>query len=372
MKVPYSYLTQQFDPDKPLARAIFKDMRRLFADGDFTLGWPVRRFEEAFQGKFRVKHAIGVSNGTDALFLSLKALGFDNPREWVVSVPNSFIATAGAILQAGANVRLVDVKSDYLIDKQQAHLSPARCAIGIDLTGNPVRWDPSDAWLEGKRYIRDAAQAIGAEIDGVSIANLGDAVCFSLHPLKNLNVAGDGGMVTTNNDAVAERVRLLRNHGLADRDTVTVPGFNHRLASLQAIVAYQQMMWEGTDGFDWVTERRIANAAFYDDALKTCLMVSIPPRDPRVKAVYHTYVIRVQRRDELQQYLATRGIETKIHYPRPIHLQPGYAHLGYSPGDFPETERQAQEIVSLPIHQYLSLEQIEFVAEQIGRFYGGP
>ena len=249
MKVAYAeYLKQQYDPDKPLNQAIFADFRKLFQDADFTLGWPVRRFEEAVQQKFRVKHAIGVSNGTDALALSLVAMGFDNKREWVAVPANTFIATAGAVLQAGANVRFMDVGADYQIDPVQANAAPARCMIGVDLTGNI----PEIYSYPGKRFISDAAQAMGAEMNGFSVAGIGDVTCFSLHPLKNLNVAGDGGLVTTNNDEIAAQVRLLRNHGLQDRDTVVAPGFNHRLSSMQAIVAYHQLTWP-EQGFDWLT-----------------------------------------------------------------------------------------------------------------------
>ena len=373
MNVPYSYLTEQYRRGSALREHILVDLNDLMDDGQYTLGWPVKRFERAFEKTFKVKHAIGVSNGTDALALSLVALGLNNQNQWVAAPSATFVATIGAILQAGANVRLVDVDPQGLIDKSAAHRTPARCVIGVDWGGMPVSWDSDNNWLEGKHFIRDAAQSIGASINGVSVANLGECVCFSLHPLKNLNVMGDGGVIATNDDALAKELRLLRNHGLADRDTVARPGFNHRLSSLQAISAYWQLALPYTmENLDWVIEQRIRNARSYDTWLKKCPMVQISPRIPEVKAVYHLYVIQAERRNDLVRYLQSQGIEAKVNYPVPCHLQPGFAFLGYGSGSLPETERQAQRIISLPIHQYLRDEQIEYAATCIQSFYQDP
>lgn len=350
MHVGYNYLREQF-VGTPLREAIDRDMAILLDSGDFTLGSWVYRFEDAFAEKLRVKHAIGVSNGTDALFLAMKACGWGG--EAIVTPPNSFLATTGAIVQLQGQPVFLDVGADYLLDYKLGSYK----ALTVDLTGNVSPMDDENV-------VHDAAQAVGAEYKDKSVAAMGAAACFSLHPLKNINVGGDGGVVTTNSDETAERIRLLRNHGLQDRDTCVIPGYNHRLSTMQAMIAYHVLQ-----DLDWITDRRIANAARYDEGLKDCPGIIIPPRDPDVKQVYHTYVVQAQYRDTLIKYLGDRNIEAKVHYPVPIHLQPGYAYLGYKEGDFPVCEAQAKRIISLPIHQYLTEDQIDYTIETIRGFY---
>ena len=372
MRVPYNYLDQQFNVDSPLVNNILGDIKELVRTGEFTLGPPVQEFEEKFANLCGVKHAIGINSGTDALILILKSLGI-GPGDEVITVPNSFIATANVIRFVGAKPVFVDVDDEYLMDVNKvrdAITEKTKAILPVHLTGNPVLIPPySYVGNSGYGYpllpiIEDAAQAIDAEIGLSKAGSLGIAGEFSFHPLKNLNVWGDGGMVTTDDSELAEKIRLLRNHGLVSRDACLMVAGNCRLHTIQAVVGLRLM-----GDVRMVSEKRIENAALYDRLLKSVSGVTIPPRPRYKRQVYHTYVIQVEKRDALRSFLAEKGIETKVHYPVPIHLQKPYAELGYKKGDFPKCEAQAERILSLPIHQYLTEEQIEYTAWFIQRFY---
>lgn len=362
MKVEYAYLTQQFDAEDALTKDILRDIATELRRGYFTLGPWTQKFEEAVCEKYGVKHCVGVNSGTDALILSMKALGI-GPGDTVLTQPNTFVATVGAICAVGARPMFVDVDQCYQMDLEQAVHRKVKCAIPVHLTG--LARDTNGAW---PLVINDAAQAIGASIrhrmSGMSVANFQHVSCFSLHPLKNIHVWGDGGFITTNDDDLDKDLRLLRNHGLLDRDTVVVPGINSRLDSLQAIVG-----WHMLKQVDEINEKRRANAARYDAGLREIPGVVVPPRNPAYYQVFHTYVIQVERRAELQKHLAEAGIETKVHYPVPVHMQPGFKYLGYRRGDFPVCETQADRILSLPIHEYLTSEQIDYIIEKVQAFY---
>ncbi|MSQ11137.1 MAG: DegT/DnrJ/EryC1/StrS family aminotransferase [Dehalococcoidia bacterium] len=359
MKVEYSYLKRQFNPDEPRAKAILADLRKELYECQFTLGPWVTRFEQAFAEACGVKHAIGVNSGMDAL----KALGI-KAGDKVLTTPNTFIATAGAIVELGAIPTFVDVGDDYLLDlKAAAKLQKQmKATIPVDLTGNPVVLD-SKVKLNGI-IVRDSCQAAGARINGTPAAKTGNASAFSLHPLKNVNVWGDGGVIVTDDDALAKELRLLRNHGLQDWDTVVVLGHNSQLDAIQAIVAFHALK-----EMDELTDRRVANAARYDAGLEECPGVKLPPRNPKVRQVCHTCVIQVERCKELQAYLEKKGLETEVHYPMPLRLQPGLKYLGYKKGDFPKTEAQTARILTLLIHQYLKNDEIDYVIESLHGFY---
>ena len=374
MKVPYNYLAQQFDVDGALVNGILGDIKELVRTGEFTLGPQVREFEKKFAALCGVSHAIGINSGTDALILILKALGI-GPDDEVITVPNSFIATANAILFVGAKPVFVDVDDEYLMDINlvKAAITPKTKAIlPVHLTGNPVFMpDLMDLRLHTGTYeispyiIEDAAQAVDAQINGKKVGGWGVAGEFSLHPLKNLNVWGDGGMVTTSNGELAEKIRLMRNHGLASRDDCVMAAGNCRLHTIQAVVGLRLL-----SDVHKVSDARIKNAAIYDALLRDTGGVVIPPRCWFKRHVYHTYVIQVDWREDLVEFLAENEVETKIHYPVPIHLQKPYLELGYMKGDFPKCEAQAKRILSLPIHQYLTKEQIYYTAKLIRKFYG--
>lgn len=367
MKVRYSYLPQQFaDPEE-----ILRDIRNHLKTCNFTLGPEVEQFERSFAGLIGTRHGIGVGSGTDSLTLSLRALGIGRGDE-VITAANTFIATIGAINAVGAVPVLVDVTSYFTIDPAlvEAAISPRTKAImPVHLTGEPVDMTPVME-LAGKyklAVVEDACQAIGATICGKTVGTFGEAAGFSLHPLKNLNVWGDAGIVVTNSDSINDKIRLLRNHGLRSRDEVEILGYNSRLDSIQAIVG--NWLIQRARG---ITEKRIANATFFDNALAGIPEIQIPPRRANARRVFHLYILEVQKRDELYRYLNEQGIEAKIHYPIPLHLQKGLAHLGYKAGDFPISERHATNTITLPVDQHLSEEEMAYVAETIRRFYRKP
>jgi len=365
MRVPYSYLRDQFaDPDP-----IFRDLRALVESGDYTLGVAVARFEQQFASLTGARHAIGVGTGTDALFLSLKALGVGAGDE-VITAPNTFIATVGAIVASGARPVFVDVADDFNLDpaRIEAASTPRTKAImPVHYAGQPARMPEvlAIAQARGLVVIEDACQAIGAAVDGRTVGTLGAAGGFSLHPLKNLNVWGDGGVIVTNSDEIDARLRLLRNHGLRTRDDIEVFGYNSRLDTLQAIVGNHLI-----GHAEAITIARIKNALALDAGLADLApRVRVPARAATMRHVFHLYMIEVEDRDLLLAYLIARGVEAKVHYPIPLHLQPAARHLGHRAGDFPIAERQAGRILTLPVHQHLTSAQIEYMIETVHAFY---
>lgn len=376
-RVPYAYLPVELSRGRVLRGAIEAGWADLLDRGDFTLGRSVEKFEVAFAAAVGTPHAVGLRSGTDALALAIMALGLGHQPHARrcdcelkrIAVPvNTFYASVGAILQAGAWPVLVDVDEEYLIDLRQVTKLWKAGAIDalmpVALTGNPVDI-PAGAY-EGLPIIHDAAQAIGATIDGRPIGSLGEAVCYSLHPLKNVHAAGDGGVMTTRDPRLAVTVSRLRNHGLISRDDWLTPGFNARLEPVQAVAANAHL-----PQLEWITKRRNENAALYDELLAGIPKVKIPPRPANKLQAFHTLVYRVPSRPNLVSFLADRGVETKVHYKEPLHLQPALAMLGHKPGDFPVAETQAQEIISLPANQYVTEDDIRYVVGGIREFYGG-
>ncbi len=366
MRVEYSYLGRQFaEIDETLDR-----IRALVRSGDFTLGQPVAEFERRFAKLQGARYAIGVNSGTDAIALSLKALGV-GPGDEVITAANTFIATAGAIVQVGARPVFVDVDETYNIDPNQierAITSRTKALLPVHLCGRPA--DVPAVLDIARRHdlpvVEDAAQAINAAIDGTFVGNFGVTGCFSLHPLKNLNVWGDGGIIVTNSPEVEQRLRLIRNHGLANRDVVEIFGVNSRLDSLQAVVGLS-LIDQAVD----ITNARIANAQRYDAAFADLAPhVTLLPRSARIREVYHTYVIQAQDRDDLLAFLLDHDIEAKVHYPTSLHLQPASRQLGYKEGDFPVAEAQARSILTLPVHQHLERDEVEYVIGCVRQFYG--
>jgi len=365
IKVKYLDLPHQFRENSEVRRAIDE----ILVSGQFVLGPAVEEFERNFAELCGVRHAIGASNGTDAIFLALKVLGVGEGDE-VITVPNTFLATVGAIVQTGAFPRFVDVADDYNInvDKIEAAITErTRAIVPVHLTGNPARMDEirQIAKKHNLFVVADAAQAVDASINGKKVGSLGDLSAFSLHPLKNLNTCGDGGVITTDSDDYYQQLLLYRNHGLKDRNEAEFFAYNCRLDSLKAAVANLQIRT-----IDEVTEKRTRNAALYDEGLADLeRWVKIPTRRKGVRQAFHTYVIQVEKREELIGYLREKGVETKIHYPLPIHLMEAAKKYGYKKGDFPVAEAQAKKIISLPVHHHLTETQVRYVVECLDKFY---
>lgn len=366
VKVRYSYLAQQFaDPTE-----ILDELCRFLPSGQFTLGRPVAEFERRFAELIGTRHAVGVGSGTDALKLSLKAVGVGHGDE-VITAANTFIATAGAINEVGARPVFVDCDDSFCMDvsKVEAAITPRTKAImPVHFSGNmtDMRRLMPIARKHGLAVVEDACQAILAEIEGRKAGTWGIAAGFSLHPLKNLNVWGDGGIIVSDDDATAGRLRLLRNHGLINRDEIEMFGYNSRLDSVQAIVG-NWLIGAVPD----ITAGRIANAAYYDANFKAIPQLRLPPRPADCKQVFHLYMVFAERRDGLLQHCRQRGIDAKVHYPIPLYRQKGLAHLGYRPGDFPVADRQASEIISFPCDQHLARAQQEYVVATVREFYAG-
>lgn len=367
MRVPFSYLDRQFADIDPY----LEDIRRLVASGDFTLGDALTEFEQEFAALIGVGHAVGVGTGTDALAMALKLLGVGSGDE-VITTPNTFIATVGAIVMTGATPVFVDSDAGLVIDVSQIErkvTKKTKAIVPVHYTGNMADMPAimEIAEKHGLVVVEDACQAIMAAIDGRRAGTWGAAGAFSLHPLKNLNVWGDGGLIVTQSDELAEKARLYRNHGLRTRDEVVSFGVNCRLDTLQAMVGKRLIKQTET-----ITRCRISNAERYDNAFSgLARFIEIPARRAGVRHVFHLYVLRVQRRDELLAYLNEKGVEAKVHYPVPLHLQEGVAQFGHKAGDFPVTEEHGRTAITLPAHQHLKEEEIDFAIASVRAFYSG-
>jgi dTDP-4-amino-4,6-dideoxygalactose transaminase len=362
--VPYLNLRAQH---AGLKDELLAAVGRVLDSADFVLGSEVEKFERAIAAYCGTKYAIGVNSGTDALFLALKAYGF-GPGDEVITAPNSFLASASVIVAAGAKPVFADIRADLNIDPAEIAkkiTKKTKAIIPVHLTGKPADMGPINELANkyGLKVIEDAAQAIGAEYHGKKSGNLGNAGCFSTHPLKTLNACGDGGIVTTNDKELYRQIVQLRNIGLKNRDESDVWGYNSRLDSIQAAILSVKMKY-----LEAWTQARLANAAYYIKRLKG--VVDVPEIKQNERAVFHTFVIQAERRDELRSFLKQRGIDTKIHYPIPIHLQKAAVALGYKKGDFPVTEKAADAILSLPVYQGLAEADLAYVVATIKEFYG--
>jgi len=362
--INHNYLLQQFaDNDEILAK-----IRKVVIRGDFTLGEEVDLFEREYAALNGVKHAIGVGSGTDALFLSLKALDIDKGDE-VITTPLTFYATVGAIFTSGAKPVFVDAGADCNIDVSQieAKISPStKVIMPVHWSGKPCAMDEIEAIAarHNLAVVSDACHAIRASYKGRPSGALGTLACFSFHPLKNLNVWGDGGIITTNSDEYANKLRLIRNHGLVSRDECKIFAYNSRLDTIQAVVARHLLA-----KIDDITRSRVSNAAYFDEALSAIKQITVPKREKYIFQVYHLYQIFCQDRDALQKHLIARGVDAKVHYPVPMHLQPAAAFMGHRAGDFPMAERISATSLSLPVHEFITREQQNFVVQQIRNFY---
>jgi dTDP-4-amino-4,6-dideoxygalactose transaminase len=360
---PFVDLAAQYEE---VRGALLPQVERLLATGAFIGGEPVTRFETAFAAYCGVPHAVGVANGTDALHLALRALGV-GPGDEVVTVANTFVATVGAIAQCGARPVLVDARHDTLLmdaSALDAVATPAtRAVIPVHLYGRLAEMAPIAGWCarRGVALLEDAAQAHGAIRDGRRAGAFGDAAGFSFYPAKNLGAAGDAGAVVTPRAEVAERLRRLRDHGQTERYHHAIVGVNSRLDALQAAVLAVKL-----ERLDAWNARRQALAALYHERLaKVAGVEPIAAPPDAASHVYHLFVVRSPERDRLRAALEARGIDTGLHYPIPVHLQPGWRHLGYREGDFPVAEVAARTVLSLPIYPHMADDAVHRVCDAI-------
>lgn len=361
--VPYSALAKEASMVKvDLLRAV----EDVLDSGRYIMGPEVAAFEREFAEYCGTKFSAGIANGTCALHLVLRGLGLEAGDE-VITAPNSFIASASSVALAGLRPVFVDILDDGNIDPQRVEdaITPrTRAVLPVHLTGRPARM--KEILDIAKRHdlfvLEDAAQAVGASLDGRRVGSWGHAACFSLHPLKNLHAFGDGGMVTTQDPALLAGVSKSRNHGLANREQCDFWSFNCRLDEIQAAMLRVQLRH-----LDEWTETRRALALRYNDLLRP--YVKVPDEGPGEKCVFQTYVIKANRRDALKQFLNDNGVEALIHYATPIHVQPAALNLGYTANDFPRTMRHVSQIISLPLYPTLAHAQQDRVAELIGSFY---
>lgn len=362
--IPYVDIGAQFREERDELMPIIE---QVLAAGQYVGGDWIEKLEARVAALTETKHAVALNSGTDALILGMAALGIGKGDE-VITPPNSFVASTAAIVHLGATPVFVDVMADQNIDPaliERAITPRTRAIMPVHLTGRICDMLPI---LEIARrhklfVIEDAAQSIGSRYDGRPAGSFGHIGCFSTHPLKNLNAVGDGGLLTTGDDDVAAQVKLLRNHGLVNRDRVERFGFVSRMDTLQAAILGYRL-----DRLDGITERRRRNADAYRRHLDPT-HVFVPPCRQIERNTFHTFVIQVDRRDALQKYLGERGIGTAIHYPIPIHLQPAAAALGGKLGDYPMTERQAGRILTLPINQSLGDDEVIHVARTVNAFF---
>ena len=364
MNVPLLDLKAQYaDIKQEMDAAI----QRVLDSTRFIGGPEVSGLEEEIARYSQCAHAIGCASGTDALMLALRALGV-GPGDDVVTSAYSFFASAGVVVNAGATPVFVDIDpSTYNLDahRLEAAITPStKAVIAVHLYGQCCDLTAVKAVCAKKKVwlIEDAAQAIGAEWEGQRAGSAGDLGCFSFFPSKNLGAAGDGGMVVAQDAALAERVRLLREHGAKPKYHHSLVGTNSRLDAIQAAILRVKLKH-----LDRWSEKRARNASLYDRLLEGS-RVGRPYRDARARHIYNQYVIRAEARDALRQHLTDRGIGTEIYYPVPLHLQKCFASLGYQEGDMPQAEAAAREVLALPIYPELTEEQIRYVASCVREF----
>lgn len=339
----------------------------------FILGKEVQSFEEEFAQAFEAKHAISCASGSDALVLALMAAGV-GPADEVITTPFTFVATAGSIARVGAKPVFVDIDPVTFNmnpgEVSAASTSRTRAIMPVHLFGLPADLAPIMAVAEKNRWIvvEDAAQAVGAKYRNAYVGNFGHFGCFSFFPSKNLGGAGDGGMVTTQDSALAERLRLLRVHGSRKKYHHEILGTNSRLDALQAAILRVKLRH-----LDEWTSARQARAHRYRELFDaSCLsgIVAVPLDPPsEYFHVYNQFSIRCPERDRLREHLRARGIPTEIYYPLPLHLQPAFSYLGYKPGQFPQAELISSQILALPVFPELTDAQQEFVVQTIAKFY---
>jgi dTDP-4-amino-4,6-dideoxygalactose transaminase len=365
VRVPFVDLKPRYQEEREQLLAIFD---RVLASGHLVMTPEIAEFERQVEAYTGAKHCVSLNSGTDALMMALWAFGIGKGDE-VITSPISFVATTGAIVHVGAQPVYADVSPDQNLNPAEieAKITPRTKAImPVHWTGRVAEMNAINeiARRHGLLVIEDSAQCMGAYYHGRHGGTLGDVGAISAHPLKNLNAVGDGGLLLTNNDDVARKVRLYRNHGLAGRDDCEMYGVNSRLDVLNAeIMKFRLTRLEG------IVEKRRLNGQLYRRLIKPA-HVYIPEDKQHERNAYVIFLVQAEDRDRLKAYLAERGIESLVYYGTALHLHRAAAKLGYKRGDFPVAERQADQVLALPHHQYVSEDQVAYVAESVNAFYG--
>lgn len=362
MKIPLVDLKANY---LSIKQEIDSAIQRVIDNSSFIMGKEVEDFDKKFADFINAKYSIGVGNGTFALHLALIAAGIKEGDEVIIPV-NTFIATSEAVSYCNATPVFVDVEEDsyninprLILDKIT---EKTKTIIPVHLYGNPCKMKEilEIAQEYDLKIIEDCAQAHGAEYNKIKVGNFGEVSTFSMFPAKVLGAFGDAGSVVTNNEEIAEKIRLLRNHGRHTKYEHLIEGYNYRIHSLQAAILNVKLKYLK----EWI-EKRIILAHKYNVLLKDYV---ITPKE-NGKHCYYMYVVRVKDRERLQEYLKQNGVETGVHYPIPLHLQPAYKNLGHNKGDFPVAEKLANEILSLPLYPEMTEEQINYVSNKIKEFY---
>jgi len=361
--IPYIDLKSQWLDERDELMPIID---KVMSSGKFILDEDCIKFEESVAKLCGVKYAAAVNSGTDALIFSLVLSGIKKGDE-VITPSNSFVASTSSIVHIGAKPVFVDVLTNQNMDPSKIEdliTKNTKAIMPVHLSGRVCDMDPimEIAKKNNLKVIEDAAQAVGSKYKGKPTGSLGDIGCFSTHPLKNLNACGDGGFITTNDEDIYTKIVSLRNHGKVSRFAVSEFGMVSRMDNLQAAILNYRLT-----KLDLILKKRRANAKKYIEGINH-KNILIHKEEPHEYNTYHTFVIKTSYRHELLKYLSSEGIQTAIHYPIPIHLQDASRHLGYKEGDLPITEKQAHEILSLPIHQYLSDSDIKRIIDVVNNF----
>ena len=364
MKVRYSYLPQQFNNSSKL----WVKLRKFVKTGDFTLGKPLKIFETKFAKLIGTKYAVGVNSGTDALKLSLKAIDV-GPGDEIITAANTFVGTVGAINELGAKVIFVDCDDTFCINADLISnkiTKKTKAIIPVHLTGCMPKMEK--LMRISRKYkipvIEDACQSILSSYKKKLSGTWGLTAAFSFHPLKNINVWSDGGMIVTNNKKIYNKLILLRNHGLVNRDEIKILGYNSRLDTLQAIVGSWLLPKAKK-----IAKQRTSNAIYLDNKLSEIEEIKIPPRPKEINHVFHLYIVFAKKRNDLYKYCLKKGIEAKIHYPKPIYRQAPFIKMGYKQKDFPVADNHSKKIISFPCDQHLSKKQINYIVKTVKNFY---
>jgi len=365
LRVPFSDLSIQW---RQIEEKALPDIHRLFQTGAFSLGPFVAQFEQAAADYLGIAHAIGVNSGTSALHLALIAAGI-GPGDKVLVPSHTFVATAWGVLYVGATPVLCDVEEESanidLADAEERLDAAVKAIIPVHLYGQPADLAGVMAFAARHRLvvIEDAAQAIGARFDGRCVGTFGLCGCYSFYPAKNLGAAGEAGLITTADDAIAERLRALRHHAQSERYVHDELGFNYRMEGLQGLILGHKLPL--LDG--WTESRRKLARAYHERLAGLPLALPQPVHGDHV---FHLYVVRSKDRDQLRDYMRRAGIETGLHYPVPLHAQPALARFVTDGDSFPVADRYARECLSLPLFAGMTEPQLDRVCQTIRRFFG--